>query len=1398
MHRRTIWSLCKRLLPIPMVLVLIFNNSNETLRVSASEVTEQPENNENDIEEPDNSGSEEGTGEAGNEDGGAVTDNTGSAGDDTTPKTEEEPKLEGEQDPVEGQDPAITSGLPGEGVEGETLPEEGDGKPASRKLAKRDLFGVEENEEDDDEKESKYIVITPDINSEDNGFRITSVWDSEEVESKDEEDGAYIFRIEKDKDTAEITFEYRLDKYYELTGVSGGNYTLDAAEGKIVCTFENIETGRHEYTLSGTIKKTDEAAPAITEVKVAEGTPTYTSGEGTSAFSTDSSALSVSAVVKDEENGSGVDHVYVVLADGGEEDKQEMYLSGDDTYTWKPSHHGNYKVLKIEAEDDADNKSEADLGGKILCLYHDGEKPEASISEDDWFSTIKEKDKVYIEIEGETERKIDKIIISDVGEFAAKEDFEGRRYTIDQRIDLPDTEGVKKYTVSCKFCGDAADTEPVPLGEFTAKIDNSAPEAEIKTDYEEKTKHGHKSNEKYHSARDNVVFYMTVPMECDHESGGIEVSGLYKIYYTIKIEDEDGEYLDECSQDISDADVKDGNYVFSHEVRAKENDWVKYTLKVTGVEDAAGNKTDSVKSTESDVIVDQGGPIISYSVDGCVTSEGDMNFYSGELNGTVKITDQTLIKESIVFNDKDKRRDGYDYLTPVERKGYEDNDGEAVYDFSTSTDGEYLIYTQAADDVGNKSELESKIMILDNTEPEIDITYDKAGEISEDTFVNSNVGVTVTISDKWLNKNRSVVRVKKIDQNGSETEVGPISDWSGDLGDNEHKVSFTTDGDGVYKIYVEAYDMSGNHSSKDGAKFTVDATAPEVEISFDETDPVNGKYFNETRTATVKVTDFTFNEETAGLKIEEKYGSADVSGWTQTSGFTYTCTVTFERDGVYEISCESEDKAHNKSDKKSEPEFVIDKTAPEINVSYNGSEARNGNFYKDARIATVNIKEISFDKGGVKIETQPLSEVGALPSVGDFSSSDDNNVAHLTFDQDGTYGFTVNCTDLAGNTATNYISDVFIIDTTAPTVEFSGVENYSANNAEVAPSVVYGDKYIDIDASNVALRGANKGMVSVDNNIVAEESGFVVRYKDFAHDESMDDLYFLEANVYDKAGNASEDKLVFSVNRHGSVFIVGDGTKALNEKYYTNKPEDVSITEINIDELTRKDVSVSRDGDIRSLVSGRDFNVSKQGDDTSWKTYTYNVKSGNFNKDGMYSVTVFSQDRATNVQDNKTRNAEVSFAVDMSAPSIVTAGIEENTQYKETSHTFNVDVNDNMGVSSLVIYVDGKPVDTYDEERFDNTKDISVTLNESDERQTVTIIAEDVAGNKEINVYAGVLVSTKEISDPNVPGGTGVSGGGDTNPSHVTAQAIMFAIIAMGAIVAITGASILLYRRRVK
>lgn len=1417
MHRRTIWSLCKRLLPIPMVLVMLCSNFEAVTVIAGEPTVDEPSSsdpdNSIDEEDPEDAGNPDGddAGKTGNPNEGDPNEGNPNAGtpDATDPNAADPNAANPDDADPNAADPnaADPNALDPNAIDPALLGM-GDGTDPMggiNAFGARGINSINATPGDEGDTVSKSIVISSNIsNIENSGFEISL--QSQNAEECSDDNGTYTFILGEEADSADIVFSYTLaNKYFALedVSVSGGGveFEHDADAHAIKCSFANVEEGEHSYTITGTVVKTDSTGPEISDIKVADETPTYGSGDELSAYSTDRSDLTVTAVVTDDD--SGVDKVCAVDSNGNTYD---MNLSDGvtHTYTWTPNTIGNYKIVKIEATDKADNTSNVAPESKILCYYNNGEKPGVTIANEEWYSvTANNGKKLPITISGTTVRKIEKICISDFeSDVDAVSTFGADGYTINQNIDLPDVPGVTEYIVACKFYGDEEATE---IGRVTAKIDDKAPEGEVEIDTVEETHQptgilGFLYNLIPNFSSKDITVLIKVPKNCDDDSSVEEVSGLYSVTYTV-----DGIQYTKTLDELDRRHTDNEYYVFSHVIASGTDE--KVTLvSVDNIADAAGNKT--LKDKRLLFAIDPEAPRVYYTTNGNSSPEGDRLFFTGEISGTVTVEDLGLDEESIDFENHHNEK--YSKLKPVlnkEASTLTTTDPNApkkyVYDFSTSEDGEYMITTYAKDIEGHETPnngVDSPIMVLDNTAPEIEISYDKS-EPSEggETFYNSNVGVTVTVKDRWIDKSRSVVTLKKIDENGAESVVGPLNDWSGELGDDEHKISFSTDGDGIYKVIVEAYDIAGNHSSKESSNFTVDATAPKVEISFDKSDAMNGKYYNETRTATVTVTDFTFNETTAGLKIEEKYGSANVGAWTQTSGSTYTCTVTFDKDGMYELSCESEDKAHNKSDKVSEPEFVIDKTAPEINVTYNAAEAKNGNFYKDARIATVNIKEISFDNDGVKIETQPLSEVGALPSVGAFSSSDDSNIAQMKFDQDGTYGYTINCTDLAGNTATNYISDVFIIDTTAPTVEFSGVENYSANNAEVAPAVVYGDKYIDIDASNVSLRGANKGMVQMDNNIVAEESGFVVRYNDFAHDEGTDDLYFLEANVYDKAGNASEDKLVFSVNRHGSVFIVGDGTKALNEKYYTNEPKDVVITEINIDDLTRKDVSVSRDGNISKLTSGRDYNVSKEGDETSWKTYTYDVKSSNFNKDGIYSVTIFSQDKATNIQDNKTRDAEVSFAVDMSAPSIVTAGIEENTHYKEASHTFNVDVNDNMGVSSLVIYVDGKPVDIYDEERFDNTKDISVTLNESDETQTITIIAEDVAGNKEINVYAGVLVSTKEINDPNVPGGNGGKGGkGETNPSRATAQAILFAIVAMGAIVAITGASVLIYRKRVK
>lgn len=97
----------------------------------------------------------------------------------------------------------------------------------------------------------------------------------------------------------------------------------------------------------------------------------------------------------------------------------------------------------------------------------------------------------------------------------------------------------------------------------------------------------------------------------------------------------------------------------------------------------------------------------------------------------------------------------------------------------------------------------------------------------------------------------------------------------------------------------------------------------------------------------------------------------------------------------------------------------------------------------------------------------------------------------------------------------------------------------------------------------------------------------------------MDDIYTLTAKATDKAGNETKSSITFSVNRDGSTYELGSGTKALVDKKYTNKPQDLEITEINVDDLTTIEITYSLDGKIVTLKEGEDYTITKSGEEDS-------------------------------------------------------------------------------------------------------------------------------------------------------------------------------------------------------
>jgi hypothetical protein len=627
-------------------------------------------------------------------------------------------------------------------------------------------------------------------------------------------------------------------------------------------------------------------------------------------------------------------------------------------------------------------------------------------------------------------------------------------------------------------------------------------------------------------------------------------------------------------------------------------------------------------------------------------------------------------------------------------------------------------------------------------------TDDEDGQVDNDVPCYSGVAtVKLYAKEKWLDSCNSVATIKR------DGDVVYSTSWNNKTEEdgNTHTSEYRLTEDGEYTITYKLSDKVGHsvNSTEDKViKFYYDSTPPKFSapIANDDVKPKNEKYYNQARVITVPVAEANMTyckvNVTKGNEADVKVDYPDFSS----KKLEKNVVITFDKDGTYDFTVTVEDKGGASVTSDPYGEFVIDTTKPEVkNVTFNNNNVKNGMYYNSARVASINIADKNLGKDAVTVNPTLAKDGAALPPVKLGGGKGDSNIANMSFTADGTYEYTVQVEDLAGNVSDPYTVKKFIIDTTAPEVKFSGVENFSANNGTVAPVAVYTDKNMDMDSAVVTLVGANHGEVNLGTTPVKTENGFTLNIEDFEHKKEVDDLYTLDVKASDLAGNTSIQKLVFSVNRFGSVFVLGDGTKALNEKYYVNKPQDVVVTEINVDDLILRDVSVTRDGSLSKLSNERDYVVSKQGNDESWKTYTYNVGRANFTKDGVYSVSIYTKDRATNVQDNKSRDAEIEFAVDATAPSIVVAGIEDGGIYEEEKHQFNIDVTDNMGLVDMTVYNNGKTLKTYTGKQIEADGNLeTITLSESDKTHNITLVATDVAGNTQTVQFKDILVSTKK------------------------------------------------------
>lgn len=669
--------------------------------------------------------------------------------------------------------------------------------------------------------------------------------------------------------------------------------------------------------------------------------------------------------------------------------------------------------------------------------------------------------------------------------------------------------------------------------------------------------------------------------------------------------------------------------------------------------------------------------------------------------------------------------------------------------FSVSPDEQFVVYEKITDYAGNITYIyPTNGVIADATEPRIRITEANRNAASNGIY-NEDVTLNVSVEDPTSGGTysglKSVTYNIQATGNVNASQDGTLHMAAEDV--QSHKTyngTITVDAEKFNSndviVTVSATDFSGNKWSED-ISLKIDITAPTIDVTYDLNSPLNDRYYNATRTATVTVTERNFDPSAVRFNITNTDGTQpSISGWSHSSNSgvsdsaTHTCTVTFAADGDYTFTLNTTDLAGNASNYTRVDDFTIDQTDPTIQVYYNNNNDAEPGYFNADRTATITVTEHNFNAAEVNTAiTASLEGRGvSTPGLGGWSTRGDVHTASVTFSADADYTFDVDYTDLAGNAAADYEQDSFTIDQTAPELEFFDIEDKSANNDVVAPGVRYSDNNYTENGVEITLEGANHGEMALDGDRSSIPNGESIKMADFERTKENDDLYTMTAVITDRAGNETEDSVIFSVNRFGSVFILSDETQELVDNYYTNEEQDLVVTEINVDSLVFNGISYGRDGQLADLKAGTDYTVKASGSEVSWKQYDYTINKENFEKEGNYTVTIDSEDRATNVGNSRAKGCDIEFAIDKTAPTVVITGIENGEQYRANTRNITVNAADNIAMGDVGVYVgnDDQPAQSYDAKDIQAAGgELTYTMNSSNSRQDIRAVATDAAGN---------------------------------------------------------------------
>lgn len=626
-------------------------------------------------------------------------------------------------------------------------------------------------------------------------------------------------------------------------------------------------------------------------------------------------------------------------------------------------------------------------------------------------------------------------------------------------------------------------------------------------------------------------------------------------------------------------------------------------------------------------------------------------------------------------------------------------------------------------------DINARISVNENFSGIAHVHISESGAADRDVFVNENGQLYGNESELW-----------SIDGNSRDYNI--VNAISRDI-----NLSGNSNNDSIYISFEDNANNQGD-SKAVSRSYSIDKTDPVMNVAFTD---ANGSADNEfkqifksARRAVITINERNFSEDLANIRVNgvrQNLSWKLISGDEGTDSATYQAEIPFDKDGTYRLTGSFRDLSGRAAKDIDSGEFVIDRTAPAMNIGFDKSIA-NEHYYNEPTTATFRISDQNFDPSRVVMTGTYNDSAEDFPKASEWTRSGNEYVSTVKFEKDGEYKVNITGRDKAGNTLEAYNAE-FCIDSQSPKISVSDVS--AANNKrEIRPHIQFKDINLDKESIDIRLEGANRGKtLEFEGELRESSDGYEYVFNNIPDKSDYDDIYTIKASARDNASNEVETDFRFSVNRYGSTFMLDEGTGSLVGRYIS-RAQDVVISEVNANKHSEPcSVYITKDSEMNVLKENVDFKVELAGGDEKWAEYKYIIYAKNFADDGRYTVSIHSVDEAgnINVSTSEKKNSYLEFCVDTTDPLCIPLNVSENSAYKGERLDARMSVSDNIMLKKAKVFLDDKEIRS----RYINDEYLEFTVPNAKHSQDIKVVLTDMAGNEIEYNYKNVLVTTNAI-----------------------------------------------------